>query len=72
MSLPREHVDEPKAEQSEIAALQESPKNGKIQSEKPGSAQTEAPFHRLQTWTDCYQQIIEKCDVWTAVLKIPQ
>lgn len=64
--------DELKVERSEIQTLPEPLSGAKDQISQPQDCGTNVPNRRGWFWTDSCQSVIEKCDVWTAILKIPQ
>lgn len=63
--------DEPKASGSDMTTLPEPLNGEKDQIEQPPDSGVKAQ-NRLWAWTESCQAVIEKCDVWTAILKIPQ
>ncbi len=71
MPSPGKNNDELEAERSEITNLSERSNGEKNQTEHPADSGAKAPT-RLWTWTESCRPVIEKCDVWTAILKIPQ
>jgi hypothetical protein len=72
MPSPNKTHDELKAERSEMKTLPESPTDENDQTGRLEDCGTNVPPRRRWFWADSCQPVIEKCDVWTAILKIPQ
>lgn len=72
MPSPEKNNDAFKVERSEMMTLPEPLSGAKDQIGQPEDCGTDVPNRRRWFWTDSCQSVIEKCDVWTAILRIPQ
>jgi hypothetical protein len=71
MPSPGKNNDTFKADPAEAGIVPKPPTGQNDQIEQPAGLRAKA-LGRRWTWTESCQPVIEKCDVWTAILKIPQ
>jgi hypothetical protein len=71
MPSPEKNNDKFEADETQVSILPEHATGQNDQIEQPAGLRAKV-LGRRWTWTESCQPVIEKCDVWTAILKIPQ